>query len=94
MPTRGRCKDEHTVERCLTAGGTSQERISTLSCGDDQLCTESATGASCQTVGTCEEGATRCSDASTLETCSNDAFVAEACTSGCVMSALGSFCAP
>ena len=93
VPAEGRCKDEHTVERCLTGGGTSQERISTLTCGDDQLCSADATGARCQTAGTCLEGSTRCADASTLETCSSDSWLSEGCTSGCVTSALGSFCA-
>jgi hypothetical protein len=93
VPTRGRCLDEHTVERCLSAGNGSEEQVDLLTCTDSELCSEGPSGATCEPVGSCEEGSTRCSDDDTLETCQDDAYEPEACAKGCVASALGAFCA-
>jgi hypothetical protein len=92
VPTAGRCRDARNIELCAVATGMGEDHVETHACASDEQCTQVAGRAMCVLAQGCIVGTTRCTGGA-LETCAGERWEQEACSTECVATPLGAFCA-
>ncbi|MEZ4440499.1 MAG: hypothetical protein R3B72_15485 [Polyangiaceae bacterium] len=76
VPTTGECVDDSTIRSCVVPDASEQAvqpKIVEVTCSELEKCEIGINGAECKLQGDCYPGETRCLDASTLQSCQNDA---------------------
>jgi hypothetical protein len=92
VPASGVCLSATQVQLCATASGDMQSDLVTVDCQSQERCEQTPGGARCVLQETCYNGATDCSNGSTLRTCQAGTWVSTSCATKCVTSPLGDFC--
>ena len=80
VSTVGECADASTIKTCVTSEDPAfPSKVIEVKCGAQEACKVVSGAARCAPVGDCYNGDTRCKDASTVETCQNNKWVASSC---------------
>jgi hypothetical protein len=90
----GRCASSTSVELCEITSEGGRPRLLTQNCQAGETCQVGAQGkATCVLTAACRNDDVECQDASTLRTCTNNAWVPTNCPNGCVNAPVGATCA-
>lgn len=88
----GVCSADTTVAYCTASTDNGAAQVATYTCQTGEKCQASGAGAACVLTAACHEGATECTNGTTLRTCRGGAWQAAACSRQCIQSPIGDFC--
>lgn len=85
VPTTGECVDKQTIRTCqISEESGAPSKLVDVKCSSQEECKIVQGAARCSPIGECYNGDTRCKDATTVETCTANKWVASSCgTSKC-----------
>ncbi|MCB9507998.1 MAG: hypothetical protein H6697_10065 [Myxococcales bacterium] len=95
FPGDGWCADDATLAYCSQPTGSATATIVRVPCTDGRECVEGATGARCEVASgaQCAAGESACAG-DTARYCVGGSWVEDACSAGCVQTAIGAGCVP
>ncbi len=80
VPTTGECADKQTIRTCqVSEEPGAQPKLVESKCGSQAQCSMVKGTAQCTPIGECYNGDSRCKDATTVEACQNNKWVASSC---------------
>ncbi|MFZ5441861.1 MAG: hypothetical protein ACOZQL_17790 [Myxococcota bacterium] len=94
VPSGGQCVTSTLVQYCSIPTGNGTPSVQTYQCPGGSVCQSTGAGAACVQTGSCVQGDTRCSGATSIQECSAQGTwgAAQSCGSPCQATAVGANC--